>query len=131
MNTTFFGTQVGKGPFTFGHQLCRFPGQVDFIPGAIDHDAQLIRLKGFGNKVISPLLHGFNGSLHRGKTGNDDDQDLFIMGLYPGKSLHAVHAWHFKIQKNNIDRLPADNIESVFPATGLEDPAAHAGKYPL
>jgi len=101
MNTAFFGTQVGKSSFPLLNQFFGFPGKSDFIPGAIDHDAKLIRFKGFGNKIVGPLFHGFNGGFHRGKTGNYDDQNLFIKGMYLLKDFHTVHAGHFQIQQHD------------------------------
>ena len=55
------------------------PGQTHSFSRAIDDDAQLIGLERFGDEVVSPPLHGRDGGLDGGETGDDDNQYPLIL----------------------------------------------------
>ena len=128
VDTAFLRSQIGKGSLAFFGKLFSFPGESDFFPCPVHHNPQLVRLKGFGNKIIGSLLHGFDGGFDRCKTGDDDDQNFGVHGSDVSQHLHAVHAGHFQVQKHDADRFPGKDREPFITPAGLGNTTSHAGQ---
>ena len=58
--------------------------------------------KGLADVVVSPVLHGLDGRLDRGVTGDDDDFGRHAGGLDLLENLQAAGARHHEIDQHDV-----------------------------
>ncbi len=85
---------------TQGHVLA---GQRPALESAIDHQANLVDLEGLGQVVVGARLHGRDGRLGAGKSGDHDDLRVGMKLLGLGQNHHAVDVRHAQVGDHHVE----------------------------
>ncbi len=83
-------------------QIQVLKGQTLGAERALYYKPQLLRFKGFGQKIVCPHPHGLNGILYGAVRRDHDDRQVLILFSYGAQQVKTVHVRHLQIQKQQV-----------------------------
>ena len=102
-----------------------------FLPCTVHDNSKLVRLIGFGDKVISALFHGLYGGFDSGVPGYHNHQDPQIHFHDPPENFHPVHTGHLHVQEDNGNGFFLYDVKAFIPPACLQYRTSHPGKDPF
>ncbi|MNN60990.1 hypothetical protein D3C81_1762030 [compost metagenome] len=93
---------------------------------ACQRELQRIEIERLGQIVISPRLNRFNGRLHVGVGGHDQDRDRRVIAFDGLQRRDAIHFRHSHVAEDQIERLCPDLLQRLSAVMRHADPVAPA-----
>ena len=127
-----FRHEFKHSPATFGFQPIALANKAHPLQGAIRQTQQVVRSKGFGDKVVSPAL----GGLHRGFNGGicryHDKNGFRHQRLTLEQELKTADTRHAQVHQDQIYiRLLLQKFKSFFTVFGHQDDVALGTQHPF
>ena len=95
-----------------------FTFELEVVGDALEQKLEFIDAEGFGHVLVSAILHGLDGRLHRAIAGHHDDEGFGTLGLDVAESLQAARARQTQIEQNGIDGLVLQKAVGMFGGIG-------------
>ncbi len=103
------GVPVGEQPL----DLLVFADDMLVIDGALDGDAQVVRLVGFFQIVVGAAPHRLHGALDAAVGRDDDDGGGRFALLHLLDQGEAVHPRHDQVGEDQVDRLLLQHLQRL------------------
>jgi hypothetical protein len=88
------------------------------VDGAPHEIRDLCHVEGLGDVIEDAMAEALNGGVERRVPGDHDHLDVRIEPLDVLHHLHTRHPGHAQIERDDVDRCRADNLERLLAARG-------------
>ena len=96
-------------------------GNARRVERALDEHQQVLRVKGLGQEVIGPFLHGPDRRLDGPEGGHDDDRQERILLLHGLQHFEAVLFRQLEVGEHKADALVRELLDALCAVMGGND----------